>query len=235
MSKMLLAAGGYRDPRRAMLYTDTDSLVLNTQALSTLPACWINDKQLGLFKDDLKGRGKILRFVALAPKVYALLFMTDDEKLWVKIRCKGIPHDNDPVEVTHAQDALAPHDPVLAQQAEAIIHYRDGHDAAKAPLVDLRFRAYYVRFNTDEAPVVSNHLCIKAFEMLLDNKVASISCLYGSLKIHYGGGHYGGGGFSVQPRFELRQLADNLEHHWWNKGQRLWREDLQFTVPQGFI
>ena len=230
MSKALLKMGGYHDPAYALRYTDTDSLLVTSLALTRWPADWIGP-EIGKFKNDLPLDAKILRMVVLAPKVYALLYVTSDNKFWVKIRCKGIPHDNDPVQVP-ADAPLAPHEPELAQRVLAIARYREDQKHAVAPHVDLKFRAYVVRLGNGQETVTS-HLCIKAFEWLLEEKVASISCYYGSLKIHYGG-FYGGGGLSVQPRIEVRQLADTLDHNWWKKGHRTWNEELQFTVPRGY-
>jgi hypothetical protein len=84
-----------------LFYTDTDSILVHMRNIARMIAegkGGMFGKALGQLSDDLKG-GRVLRHVALAPKTYAELFMMPNNKLYCKIRCKGIPHTDQPIEV----------------------------------------------------------------------------------------------------------------------------------------
>lgn len=128
MSRYLYKLHGYMDPASAYYYTDTDCLFLHHDAIKRYqeednhPS--IFGKQLGALKDELDG-GKVVRAVFLAPKTYCIEYLARDYNKWikdengedtkepnafhgkwrlyVKTRCKGIPHTNDSRLVTGAK------------------------------------------------------------------------------------------------------------------------------------
>lgn len=230
MSEFLLLLDGYRDPRGAFLYTDTDSLIVDGQtAEARIPASWRGDGVLGQFKDDLKGYGRIVKFAALAPKTYALVYRRTDETLWLKIRCKGIPHTSDPIAVT-AEELESAHDPALALRVHAVERaMRQGQ--AQPAYVDARFRAYVAR-SKDGTERVTRYLSITSFELILTEELTSLVAFYGTMKVHYDGGQ--GRGLSITPQYQQRSLADITREGWWKRGKRYFTPSFpQLSVPPG--
>lgn len=97
MSQLCDAFNGYRDPKMAPIYGDTDSLIVPRKAYTALEQSkekeggWIGN-ELGQLKNEFPGK-KIIGVIILAPKTYMIIFM--DEKTYqiqCKMKCKGIPH-----------------------------------------------------------------------------------------------------------------------------------------------
>lgn len=113
MSKTMRLCDSYRNPARAIYYTDTDSLVLPSICIPDLTAAGLIGPDLGQFKCDvtdstkLESFGKIVRAVWSATKgPYSLIYIKPDgvnkkgeavpEAYWEKVRLKGIPHPSNP-------------------------------------------------------------------------------------------------------------------------------------------
>lgn len=228
MSNALLAVNGYTIASQAMHYTDTDSLILSPRSSLLFPQS-MQGNALGLFKDDLKGQGRIIRAVYLAPKTYCLVYRSEDNKVWLKVRCKGIPHENAPILITSERDLLWPHDEALAAKLDTIQESRTSTSVA-TPYVNVTFRAYELK-HLNGSRLVSKHLSYQAFLWMAESKLEYIACTYGSMKVVYASGS--GQGFGVMPRYEQRRLS-SLDTSWWAKGKRTWNEELGISVPLGF-
>lgn len=83
-----------KDPLHQVFYTDTDSLIVHSS--STRGHDKLFGSGLGMLDDELQG-GRIIDYVALAPKTYALVYKMPDETLWMKVRCKGFPHNKNAI------------------------------------------------------------------------------------------------------------------------------------------
>ena len=73
-------------------YTDTDSLMGHQKNITKVKN-W-NSQELGGFTDDLKGIGKIVRGIFIAPKLYALEILKPDGSLKFKFASKGLNKSN---------------------------------------------------------------------------------------------------------------------------------------------
>ena len=69
-------------------YTDTDSLMANQKNI-TMVKGW-NGSNLGDFSDDLKGVGKIVKAIFIAPKLYCLEILKPDGTIKHKFASKGL-------------------------------------------------------------------------------------------------------------------------------------------------
>jgi len=227
MSHALIAAHGYLVPRYALRYTDTDSLILHVAACRLLPADFYHEKLLGKFKDDLKGEGRIIRAVFLAPKSYCLMYRTKDNLLWLKVRCKGIPHQGDPIPLDESTALITAHDDALHAKALAILNRGV---TGLMPRVDPKFRAYIITHLNGQVRTTP-HLTYECFRMLLENQVQKIQCLYGTFKVQYAAGS--DVSLTIQPRYQERTLGE-FQGGWWTKGKRISTEHEIMTQPLGF-
>jgi hypothetical protein len=83
-------------------YTDTDSLQMHIRNAENMKG--FGGKELGCIDDDLKG-GKVIRGIWIAPKLYMLEYMKDDNKLHYHFRGKGLSAKNLSVKVFEDMDA----------------------------------------------------------------------------------------------------------------------------------
>jgi hypothetical protein len=107
MSQIMRACDAYRDPARAIYYTDTDSLVLPSACIAPLVAAGHVGKGLGQLKCDLNEDfneetmewAKIMKGVWAATKgPYSLAYILPGEEIIMeKLKVKGIPHIDKPV------------------------------------------------------------------------------------------------------------------------------------------
>lgn len=92
----LMKGGSLVNPASAFDYTDTDSFVIDIDVAKRLNQFGMIGENLGQLDDELKG-GKIVRAIYLAPKTYILEYVMPDDRVYWKIRCKGIPHTKKPI------------------------------------------------------------------------------------------------------------------------------------------
>ncbi len=107
MNRILNMTDSLLDEKRSIGYTDTDSLVISKECSETLK---INfpfavGNQMGQMDDELGG-GKIVAIYCPAPKFYCYVYITKENKIFLKIRSKGFPHPNDDLEITDYQKFL---------------------------------------------------------------------------------------------------------------------------------
>lgn len=92
-NEVLLKLKALTEPERVFHYSDTDSFVLPRSVLDYAKEENLVGKNLGMLDDELDG-GKIIRAIYLAPKTYILEFIREDNQIYYKVRCKGIPHES---------------------------------------------------------------------------------------------------------------------------------------------
>jgi hypothetical protein len=226
MSRALQSIGGYKIPTRSFLYTDTDSLLLRAEAVLSMEASTLGDS-LGQFKDDIKGGGNIIAAVLLAPKMYALVYQVPSGKLFQKIRAKGISHTSEAIEVFSLEDR-AVHDPELEKKVKELDLWREG--GRSMPSISPKFRAYVAEY-LDGSTVTIPYLSYSMMKGMVMRTLKSLRAYAGSFKIHYATSNWGGSGLSITPTVVVRGIA---ETSWWDKGKRIFMENIDFTVPVGF-
>lgn len=102
MSRIMRTGDCYRNPERAIYYTDTDSLLMPSACVEPLVKAGYIGDELGQLKCDLNDKGrtgefaKIVRGVWAATKgPYSVLYVLPNDQmkpLMEKVRVKGIPH-----------------------------------------------------------------------------------------------------------------------------------------------
>lgn len=100
MSQVMRACNAYLDPKRAMYYTDTDSLVLPADAIPDLRRGSYIGSDIGQLSCDLDDAFKNNQFAKIVKGVwaavkgpYSLVYLTaEGTKLMEKVKMKGITH-----------------------------------------------------------------------------------------------------------------------------------------------
>jgi len=232
MSRSLASVGGYRMPRRTFFYTDTDSLILRAECVDALDPSLLG-LALGQFKDDIDGgediinTAKIIAVAILAPKMYAVVYQNKEGKMFQKIRAKGISHPMGAIECNSLDDRAA-HSNDLAARVQEIELWRCGQ--APLPRVGPRFRAFVATF-LDGSSVTLPYLSYGILKAILLRKLTSLRAYSGVFKINYVTTNWQGSGLSITPSVITRLIADS---NWWDKGKRIFLQDIDFTVPVGY-
>jgi hypothetical protein len=191
MSRIVRGMGGYYNPERTYLYTDTDSLIVSKQTFDCIPKKFVGEA-LGQLCDEL-ANSPIIEAVFLAPKTYGFAYLKDGTHLTFKTRCKGIPHRGDPIPL---KDTLAEY------SHEDVLSKLDGG-------VDLGYKKYVITVDGDDA-TATVVACITTSTMrrvLLGN--ARCDVVYGSIQKNAGGSTFG-----IKPEWRMRGLSVN---NWWTK------------------
>jgi len=221
MSRALLSINGYRDPQRSYLYKDTDSLLLLGSAVAAFSPEWLGNA-LGQFKDDLPKNSRIYRYVCLAPKTYILEYVDSDNLHWRKVRCKGIPHNGQPIPINDTVDFT--HHETLAGLIRLI---NSGGQTAMD--IDPKWRAYLHEMDDGEE-VVTPSLSFTSFHQLMLGHIKHIYCYAGTFKKHFGDPSHGGKSMTVTPTYLIREL---MKENWWHKGHRHQHEGSHLWLPAG--
>lgn len=150
-----------------VFYTDTDSLIIHVYASThDVKIKDIFGTAVGMLDDELEG-GRIVEFVSLAPKTYALTYRMPDGTMWMKVRCKGIPHTKDPV--PYFEDHTIDPSPYMTNGE---------FDPSK---IDLGQYIYCVVDN-DGKSVYYKHLSTYIFRDLLYNRIRSLTVYFTSMR-----------------------------------------------------
>lgn len=201
MSKMLRYAGGYYDPKRTIMYTDTDSMVVNKTTYEKLKIGKFIGGKLGQLEDEFPNEIIIAgRF--LAPKVYVLMMLkqlpdSDKAAIAYKVRCKGIPHRGD---VFFGNS-------YSLDEREFKVKLDEISDSISGPVADLAKRFYVVKSKQGDAPVLIHpFINISICDLILSEKFY--------LQIHFGSILKSSKiKFALQSKWVTRSLGFNS---WWN-------------------
>lgn len=168
------------DVKRQMFYTDTDSLVVHHSATIGDDRSGIFGKGVGMLDDELQG-GRIVEFVSLAPKTYAMTYKMPDNSLWMKIRCKGFPHTKS--DLKYGEGELK----------DVSSYMTDGSFDAKK--IDLGQYVYRLTDLNDQTSYYRN-LSPDIFRKILYRQVSSLTVFFTSMRRCYFGlnalGHISG-------------------------------------------
>lgn len=152
------------DINQQVFYTDTDSLIVHKQVRDNAKGLF--GLGVGMLDDELCG-GKIVDYVALAPKTYAIVYKMPDESLKMKIRCKGFPHTKETLNYCNTP---------LPNGAEMIKKLSIGKHVYE--LVDHDGKSSYY-----------SHLSTDIFRMVLHKEIASVTVHFASMRRNYFGQH----------------------------------------------
>ncbi len=181
-------------PEKTLYYTDTDSLIVHAKSCEGQKYLFGNE--LGKLDDELMG-GRIVEYVSLAPKTYALAYVMPCGRRFLKIRCKGFPHPKETLE------------------------YGDGklHDLSKWMVdgridpskIDLKEQIYVTRKDDDET--YYRHLTPSIFRQLIDGEIDEIAVYFTSMRRVLFGAHSLGHVSGIQHHYATRSLKTAS---WWD-------------------
>lgn len=208
MLKILARYDGHKRHDRGIWYTDTDSFIMHKRTLPHFER-YMGDA-LGLFGHEFGANAKIIYGLFLGKKTYFEAYIKD-QRLWAKVRCKGIPHTNAAIDIYKEKE-------VSAEWLKKMIDVLEGRDT----YVDLRRKCYVSTSTVDEtAPAkVYSYLTLECFEEAYEG-TSEIVCHYGSLQRTLAGKAEG---FTLRPVFASRRLIGN-EEMYWNRRVRFFADD----------
>lgn len=148
-------------PERVFHYSDTDSFVLPVKVLKAAKEKNMIGKELGMLDDELDG-GKIIRAIYLAPKTYILEFIREDNQIYSKVRCKGIPHESGFIEKKSYD----------LSEEEALEMINSG---------DVRMRVYMLK-KGEQVIKYSRYITFEFFEEMLNDESLYVECRFNSFK-----------------------------------------------------
>jgi hypothetical protein len=209
MSKILREAGLLQDAALSILYSDTDSYIMNIKAWEKIPKEMKSGSVLGGIK--LEVNGKIIHGVFLAPKTYMIVYI-DANTLEIKARFrgKGIPH------IGHDYPAF-----VIETHAEQL--KRNSKIPEEAPNgvepIDIKDRQYHFKqVDSDEVENLSRIPAHYFHDILLGNRTMSVK--FGSIERTFD--------YSNTERIKLRNCYKKrtlMKTNWWDKGKRILVKD----------
>ena len=209
MSRYMRLCKGYKHPFHTYHYTDTDSLVLHNLTVDKyILKSGTYGKELGCLDNELNG-GRIVKAVFLAPKTYLLEYVSNSKphRLMWKVRCKGIPHQNEPVDVF-----------------KYLVGVEDGKTGKPGP---------YQLIDKDKKPVgpPSTVITYNMFDAVL-NKGCDVKVTFQILqKSLYNATICSGQYSSVIRTVQCRRSLHS--NRWWLRGHRVPLPDTDVTVPKG--
>ena len=247
MSKLMRLADCYRNPARAIFYTDTDSLVCTPECIQVWREAGYVGKELGQMKCDLGdftgGRfSKIVKAAWAAPKgPYSLVYVNPGESvLREKIRCKGIPHPKPPPRDTFYYEAeiaceYDQKEEKLLRQVGEWIRQPDQVEVPSGVIGKKYFVFQPAATEEDSEPklVLARHLNIKMIEAMMARE-GMVICVFGGMKKYFATRE--GLALQIRPDVVRRIVA---KEDWWQKGHRLFKEsekdDLSaLSYPAGY-
>ena len=226
MLKITKDMGILTDEQYAVLYGDTDSIIVLNDAFKRLKQKWIGE-ELGQLKEEVDG--KIISLTVLGPKNYNLVYI-DRKTLQIKTktRCKGIPHIgwDYPAFITNEikdQTILSKIDTMT----ELFDTKKANHFFSECNIKD----RYYVIENMEtKEKIVCKHIANQHFDLILNRKV-SLKIIFGSMIRKFSPDNMSN--IYIAPDYKHREMAKNL---WWNKEKRIFiepKED-EFQYPTAY-
>lgn len=201
MSKMLRYTGGYYDPTKTLMYTDTDSMVVTESTFQLLKKGGFIGNKLGQLEDEFP-RELIVAGRFLAPKCYALAILKqvpNSSKCAIayKIRSKGIPHRGD----------LFFANSYHLDEREFSVQISELEESISGPVKDLGKKFYVLREkSSDKITMVHPFINISICDLILSEKYY--------LQVHFGSIIKNSKiKFTLQSKWVSRSLGFNS---WWN-------------------
>lgn len=201
MSKMLRFTGGYFDPKKTLMYTDTDSMVVTESTYKDLVKGRFIGGKLGQLEDEFP-KELIVSARFLAPKVYCLMMLkqvpnSSKAAIAYKIRCKGIPHRGD---VFFANS-------YKLDEREFKIQVDEIDEATSTSVKDLSRRFYVIKEKEKDTTVMIHpFINISICDLILSEKFY--------MQVHFGSILKNSKvKFSLQSKWVSRSLGFNS---WWN-------------------
>ena len=237
MSRIMRLIDAYRNPQRAIKYTDTDSLLMARECLDDLIKADLIGKNLGQIKCDLnenfthpRSFAKIVKGIWAATKgPYSLIYvLPEDSVLWEKVRVKGIPHPSHPFQY---------HDPLRMHQTQSVLRLyplieRWLQDPMRWDLPCGVIGKQFYYFKTDEEKYFATHINFKIIEMMM-NKEGSLFAFYGGMKRCFEDAC--GQILLVKPDVVQRTACKT---DWWTQGKRIFRlgqeSPFDLSYPPGY-
>lgn len=185
------------DIKKQVFYTDTDSAIVHSAATLNIPPGLFGD-ELGQLSDELEG-GRIIEFVALAPKTYVVVYKTSDENVWMKVRAKGFPHTKKKLKLDI--------DPV---DLDDTWFNEDGQLITRK--ISLGKRLYCVE-RLNGSKLYYNHLSHEIYKDILFRKVKDVTVYFTSMRRCYFGLHDLGHISGIKHSYMHRSLRRAV---WWD-------------------
>lgn len=213
MSKYLRFLNGYKDPNAAMLYGDTDSIIIRSDTYlksKTYPGAEsVYGTDLGLLCEEWPG-GKIIKAVFLAPKTYCLEIKTKDKYIWY-VTAKGIPKGDRQVDIKE---------------------YFEKYDRDVDQTIDDLTKVCFSLFTRkDELLQTRDRLNMPFFEaMALDDCYCIVH--YGSIKKSFIDKSRGGLIGTIELDMTVHRSIN--KERWWDKKKRIYENPFNMTPPSGF-
>jgi hypothetical protein len=245
MSEVMSAVNAYHDPKMAIYYTDTDSIVIHHSAIDILRhGNYIGD-ELGQLSCDLVERpgafAKIVRAAWAAPKgPYSLVYVepTDigGDMLKEKIRSKGIPMPSGSKGVYQYGERI---ESVWSEgelnSCDRMLQWIDRPDKHLCPSELIGRRLFLFRDFQEESVFFAKHFNIDIIEKAM-NREGELFAFFGGMKRSLGSSS-SGQPTSIEPTVNVR-MACRLD--WWKdkSGRRTYQNeegnDAALTVPAGY-
>lgn len=225
MSRIMRTCNAYRDPSRAIYYTDTDSLVMPSACLAPLKEAGFIGKGLGQMKCDLNENfndqtqlfAKIIRGVWAATKgPYSLAFLLPDNEnvLMEKIRVKGIPHIDKPVKYYDpVQFTLEESDQVLMERVQ---RWLESPLTYQLPGSIIGRRFYLYQSEDKKTSYYAKNINQDMIRAMM-KKEGHIYAYYGGMKKQFS--NNAGQFLMIRPTAVMRTVCKT---DWWSKGKRIY-------------
>lgn len=201
MSKMLRYTGGYYDPSKTLMYTDTDSMVVTESTYQILKRGGFIGGKLGQLEDEFP-KELIIAGRFLAPKCYCLAILkqapnSNKAAIAYKIRAKGIPHRGD----------LFFANSYHLDEREFSVQLEEIEESISGPVKDLGKKFYVLRDKaTDKITMVHPFINVSICDLILSEKYY--------LQVHFGSILKNSKiKFTLQSKWVSRSVGFNS---WWN-------------------
>lgn len=206
--------GGYRMPAATYYYVDTDSYIVSKTVADEAMAKEYNSdmfgNNIGQLEDDLKG-GKIIRANFLAPKTYVLEFVKDGA-IYIKVRCKGIPHTKEIIKMQPKCDGR-----ISLKSGRALYHLIDPDGKPQPAPYD------------ETQPYIRNYLDCECYHWVQFYGYSVVAHFDQFRKLYFRKSATGIAEVNISKA--NRHLSRSL---WWSKGKRkILNIDSGFSVPLG--
>lgn len=197
MSQVMRIGNCYLDPRSAIYYTDTDSLVIPENVLPKLKAANLLGPELGQLSCDLHDWeteedfeklefSKVIKAVWAGPKgPYSLVYVNPGEKVAKeKIRAKGIPHSKATFKYKEANKLEVEKGGQEEMRLTHMMLWLKRPDLYNIPsyLIGKQYYIFTPKEVTKETPIYyAKRLSIQLIEQMMARE-CTITCVFGTMR-----------------------------------------------------